>query len=97
MPSGWNLEALVDSVDGKPTDSSDQGGGRSSARGGRSSARPRTVFAVTDNKPDKDNDTDLVKRIEQLKKELKQARKGSKDSSSKKPSPKRNGGRNSAG
>ena len=84
------LEALVDSVDGKTTDSSDQSGGRSSAR-------PRTVFAVADNKPDKDNDTDLVKRIEQLEKELKQARKGSKDSSSKKPSPKRSGGRNSSG
>ena len=62
-----------------------------------SSARPRTVFAVADNKPEKDNDTDLLKRVKQLEKELKQAHKGSKDSSSKKASPKRSGGRNSAG
>ena len=80
----------MDSVDGKTTESGDQGGGRSSAR-------PRTVFAVADNKPDKGNNTDLVKCIEQLEKKLKQARKKSKDSSSKKPSPKRSSGRNSAG
>ena len=84
------LEALVDSVDDKTTDSSDQGGGRSSARS-------RTVFAVADNKPEKHSDTDLLKRIKQLEKELKQAHKGSRDSSSKKASPKRSGGRNSAG
>ena len=80
----------MDSVDGKTTDSNDQGGGHSSAR-------PRTVFAVAGDKVDKDNDTDLMKRIRQLEKELKQARKGSVDSSSKKPSPKRGSGRNSAG
>ena len=49
----------MDSVDGKTTDSNDQGGGRSSAR-------PRTVYAVADDKPDKDNDIDLMKRIKQL-------------------------------
>jgi len=84
------LEALMDSVDGKTTDSSDQGGRRSSAH-------PRTVFAVADNKPEKDSDTDLLKRVKRLEKELKQAHKGSKDSSSKKASAKRSGGRNSAG
>ena len=84
------LEVLIDSVDGKTTDSNDQGGGRSSTR-------PRTVFAVAGDKPDKDSDTDLLKRIRQLERELKQAHKGGKDSSSKKPSPKRGSGRNSAG
>ena len=43
------------------------------------------------------SNTDLLKRITQLEKELKQANKGSKDSSSKKTSPKRSSGRNSAG
>jgi len=52
---------------------------------------------VADNKPEKDSDTDLLKRIKQLEKELKQAHKGGKDSSSKKASPKRSGGCNSAG
>ena len=84
------LEALVDSVDAKATDSNDQGGGRSSARS-------RTVFAVADNKPEKDSNADLLKRITQLEKELKQANKRNKDSSSKKASPRRSGGRNSAG
>ena len=77
-------------MDRKTTDSNDQGGGRSSAR-------PRTVFAVAGDKPDKDNDTDLMKLIKQLEMEIKQTRKGSGDSSSKKPSPKRGSGRNSAG
>jgi len=79
----------VDSVDGKTTDSNEQGDGRSSAR-------PRNVFAVADDKSGKDKDTDLRKRIEQLEKEIKQAHMGNKDSSSRKPSPKRGGGRNSA-
>ena len=55
------------------------------------------MFAVADNKPEKDSDTDLLKRIKQLERELKQAHKGSRDSSSKKASPKSSGGRNSAG
>jgi len=80
----------VDSVDAKVTNSSDR-------VGGRSSVRSRTVFAVADDKPEKDSNADLLKRITQLEKELKQANKGTKDSSSKKASPRRSGGRNSAG
>ena len=34
------------------------------------------MFAVADNKPEKDSNTDLLKRITQLEKELKQANKG---------------------
>jgi len=84
------LEVLADSVDAKVTDPSDRGGGRPSVRS-------HTAFVVADNKPEKDSNADLLKRIMQLEKELKQANKGKKDSSSKKSSPRRSGGRNSAG
>jgi len=84
------LEALTDSVDARVTDPSDRGGGRSSVRS-------CTMFAVADNKPEKDSNADLMKRITQLEKELKQANKSNKDSSSKKNSPRRSGGHNSAG
>jgi len=83
------LEVLADSVDARVTDSSDRGSGRALARS-------RTMFAVSDNKQEKDSNADLMKHIAQLEKELKQANKDNKDSSSKKTGFRGNGGRNSA-
>jgi len=78
------IEALTDSVNARSSSSSDQGSGRTSAHS-------RTMFAVSDNKQEKDGNADLLKRIAQLEKELKQAAKGSKGSSSKKTGSKGNG------
>ena len=55
------------------------------------------MFAVSDDKQENDSNADLLQRIAQLEKELKQATKGSKGSSSKKASSKANGGRSSTG
>ena len=55
------------------------------------------MFAVSDDKPEKDGNADLLKCIAQLEKELKQAVKGSKGSSSKKANSKESSGRNSTG
>jgi len=84
------LEVLTDSVNARSSGSSDRGSGRTSARS-------RTVFAVSDNKQEKDGNVDLLKHIAQLEKELKQAAKGSKGSSSKKTGSKGNGGLNLTG
>ena len=84
------LDTLADLVDARVTGCSDRGGGRASVRS-------HTVFAVSGNKQEKDSNADLLKRIAQLKKELKQATKGNKDFSSKKTDSKGNSGRNSTG
>jgi len=55
------------------------------------------VFAVSDDKQDKDSNADLLQPITQLEKQLKQATKGSKGSSAKKASSKETGGHNAAG
>ena len=78
------LEALTDSVNAHSSGSSDRGSGRTPIRS-------RTVFAVSDDKQEKDGNADLLKHIAQLEKELKQTAKGSKGSSSKKTGSKGNG------
>jgi len=84
------LWALTDSVDARTTVSGDQAGGRAQSR-------PHKVFAVSEDKQEKDSNADLLQRIVQLEKQLKQATKGSKGSSSKKASSKEKGGRSSTG
>ena len=65
--------------------------------GGRAQSRPRNVFAVSDEKQEKDSNADLLQHIAQLEKQLKQATKSSKGSSSKKASSRVRDGRNSTG
>jgi len=60
------------------------------------SGPPRNVFAVSDNKQDKNGNADLLQRIVQLEKQLKQVTRGNKGSSSKKASSKETSGHNTA-
>jgi len=65
--------------------------------GGCAQSRPHNVFAVTDDQQDKDGNANLLQCIAQLEKQLKQATKGNKGSSSKKASSKETGDHNTAG
>ena len=78
------LEVLMYSVTAQTTGSGERAGGCAQSR-------PRNVFAVSDEKQ-KDSNADLLQCIAHLEKQLKQATKGSKGSSSKKASSKEKGG-----
>ena len=69
----------------------------SNRTGGHTQGRSCTVFAASDDKPEKHSNADLLQRIAQLEKELKQAAKGSKNSSSKKTDSNGSSGHNSTG
>ena len=84
------LEALTDSVNARAT-----GSGERASR--RVQSRSRNVFAVSDEKQEKDSNADLLQHIAQLEKQLKQATKSCKGSSSKKASSTETGSNNSTG
>jgi len=84
------LEALMHSVNAGTAVSIERAGRRTQSH-------PHNVFAVSNDKQDKDSNADLLQRLAQLEKQLKQATKGSRGSSSKKTSSKETGGRSFAG
>jgi len=87
------LDALARSMDARTYVSA-------SRAGGQGQSCPRNIFAVTDEKQKKGENGDLLQRIAQLEKQLKQATTGSNKNaqgSSTKANSKRNGGQRSSG